>query len=65
MRPILWKQALPAADQIAKKIEREVQKQIGDAIIQMADQWKGENKLIHAGAALRLAKKLKESFESK
>jgi hypothetical protein len=55
-----WRQALPKAEQIARKVEQEVQKQIGDMLIQMADQWTSENKLIHAGAARRLAEKLKE-----
>lgn len=61
MKPVQWR----PAEQIARKVKQEVQKQIGDTIMQMADQWISENKLIHAGAALRLAKKLKESFESK
>ena len=55
-----WRQALPKAEQIAHKVEQEVQKQVGDALIQMADQWTSENKLIHAGAVRRLAEKLKE-----
>jgi len=55
-----WRQALPKAEQIAHKVEQEVQKQVGDALIQMADQWVSENKLIHAGAARRLADKLME-----
>lgn len=56
----LWRQSLPKAEQIAHKVEQEVQKQVGDALIQMADQWASENKLIHAGAARRLADKLRE-----
>lgn len=55
-----WRQALPKAEQIAHKVEQEVQKQMGEALIKMADQWTSENKLIHAGAARRLAEKLRE-----
>jgi len=54
-----WRQALPKGQEIARKVEQEVQKQVGDALIQMADQWTSENKLIHAGAARRLAEKLR------
>lgn len=54
-----WRKALPKAEQIAHKVEQEVQKQMGEALIQMADQWISENKLIHAGAARRLADKLR------
>lgn len=60
-----WRQALPKAEQIAHKVEQEVQKQVGDALIQMADQWTSENKLIHAGAARKLAKKLKQQLQNK
>ncbi len=63
MKPVQWRQAIPAADQVARKVEQEVQKQVGDLVIQMADKWMGENKLIHAGAAQRLADRLKESFK--
>lgn len=58
MKPIQWR----PVEQIAKKVEQEVQKQIGDTIMQMADKWAGENKLIHAGAALKLATRLKQEI---
>lgn len=57
--------SIPVASEIARKVEKEVQKQMIDTIMQIADQWVSENKLIHAGAAARLAKKLKERCESK
>ena len=52
--------AAPAAEQVARKVEREVQKQVGEVAMQMADQWISENKLIHAGAAQKLADMLKK-----
>jgi hypothetical protein len=53
----------PIATEIARKVEKEVQKQAIDTIMQIADQWVSENKLMHAGAAQRLAEKLKKSFQ--
>jgi len=58
----VWKQTMPKGQQIALKVEQEVQKQVGDAISKMADQWMSENKLIHAGAARLLANKLKSDL---
>jgi len=55
-----WRQALPKGQEIARKVEQEVQKQVGEAVIQMADKWISENKLIHAGAAQKLADMLKK-----
>jgi hypothetical protein len=56
MKSIQWR----PAEQIARKVEQEVQKQVGEAVIQMADKWISENKLIHAGAAQKLADMLKK-----
>jgi hypothetical protein len=57
-----WRQSLPKAEQIARSVEHEVNKQAVDMLKQLADQWVGENKLIHAGAAKRLADKLNKQL---
>lgn len=62
MKISFWKQSLPKAEQIAQNVEKEVGKQVEDTLVKLAEQWKIEDKLIHAGAALRLAKRLKQEL---
>jgi hypothetical protein len=59
MKLQFWRQSLPKAEQIARAVEQEVSKQAVGMLSEMADKWISENKLIHAGAAKRLADKLK------
>lgn len=57
--------AIPQSEQAAKQIAQKVNQEVVAAVEKMAHEWIGESKLIHAGAALRLAKTLKEQCESK
>ena len=54
-----WKQTFPKAQVIAKQAEQEVKAEAIKTLESLAQTWISEDKLIHAGAAQRLAKKLK------
>lgn len=55
--------SIPQAERAAKQIAKKVNQEVVATVEKMAHEWIGESKLIHAGAALRLAKTLKEQCE--
>lgn len=57
-----WKEELPEASLKAVDALNEVRGHTADLLQAKAQEWKGENKLLHAGAALALAKELKEKM---
>lgn len=59
----IWRQSLPKAEQVAQQVGVEVTKELSKVIEEKAQQWISENKLIHAGAAMKLAKELKDRLE--
>lgn len=59
MNPIT-RQMLPKAEKIAERVSKEVAKNILSDINNKAEQWIGENKLIHAGAARDIQARLKK-----
>lgn len=61
----LWRQSLPKAEAIIKQAEKEVKTETIKVLENLSQTWLSENKLIHAGAAQRLAKKLKGNLNDK
>lgn len=59
----IWRQSLPKAERVAQQVGVEVTKELSKVIEEKAQQWISENKLIHAGAAMKLAKELKDRLE--
>lgn len=60
-----WRGELPDARKKAVEILESVRNDTVKALEEKAQEWKSENKLIHAGAALTLAKELKEKTRGK
>ena len=52
------------AKQIAEKIINDLRLQTVDLLEKRAEAWIGENKLIHAGAAQRLAAELRQKLSN-
>lgn len=57
--------AIATGRAIAKHVAKEVREQVIKDIEIKAEQWMGENKLVHAGAARQLAEELKQKFVEK
>ena len=58
-----WKQTLPKPQAIVSRVEAEVKAQAIQSLEKLSTDWIAENKLIHAGAAQRLARKLKATLD--
>lgn len=57
-----WKSDLPASDRVAIKTLDAVRQSTADSLDNQADKWVLENKLVHAGAARKLAAELREKL---
>jgi hypothetical protein len=57
-----WKTELPASDNIALSALNKIRQDTADDLMKKSEQWITENKLIHAGAAQKLAKELREKL---
>ena len=58
-----WKEGLTPAETLAIKATNEVRQQAVESLERQADRWLSENKLIHAGAARKLAEELKRQIK--
>jgi hypothetical protein len=57
-----WHDELPPAERLAIKALNEVRQQAAENLERQADRWTTENKLVHAGAARKLAFELKQNL---
>lgn len=57
--------AKTGSEQAVKKVLEEVNQRAVVAIERLANEWMSESKIIHAGAALALAQRLKQTIEGK
>ena len=60
-----WRAALPKAENIAGNVQREVTKAVVAALEHKAQEWASENKLLHVGAAQKLANELKQKLNER
>lgn len=57
-----WRASLPKAEEIAQKVKQEVGQAVIDALASQSEKWMSENKLLHVGAAQKLANELREKL---
>jgi hypothetical protein len=57
-----WRAELPPANDPSIKALNEIRRDTADKLDQIAEMWRSENKLIHEGAARRLAAELRKKI---
>lgn len=58
----IWKQELPDARVTTVEVLNDLRAQTADLLDKRAEAWIGENKLVHAGAARKLAEELRRKI---
>lgn len=58
-----WRNELPAAERVAITALNETRLQAAENLERQADRWVTENRLVHAGAARKLAEELRNSIK--
>lgn len=56
----VWRDALPVAKETTETVLQELRESTAQLLDKRAEAWMSENKLIHAGAAQKLAKELRD-----
>lgn len=58
-----WRSELPPAERLAIQALNETRQEAADNLDRQAERWISENKLVHAGAARKLADELRKAIK--